>query len=366
MMKSQKLKRRERIIGVESFRRQKVGSSGVDSPLPPEQPSCFFINNSIFPRGTECRVYKWGLKGGILRSKGFEKKGLAQYGVNCGLKCGNFCTYCFAGAILRTHQAFKEMGLNPFNNDYAIIDPDTVARVARDAALKRNRGVVQLCTFVDAWCPVARQYGLGRGCLEAILSQPGWIIRILTKNSEVLNDFDLIEKHRDRVLVGLSLTATPDKAEIMSIVEPNASSNLERIDVMAQAHKRGFRTYAMLCPLLPGIADAPSQIEQLVLLAVQCGVEEIFVEPVNLRGPGLERTKEALVNKEYKNEAAAIESIRTDKGWSQYAMQLILNVQKAVRRLHDIRRLRILLYPSRLTERDANRIRKDDAGIIWL
>lgn len=51
---------------------------------------------------------------------------------------------------------------------------------------------------------------------------------------------------------------------------------------------------------------------------------------------------------------------------AKYARQLISNVQQSVRKLSDITRLRILLYPSRLTKDDAARIKEDDAGVIWL
>ena len=69
----------------------------------------------------------------------------------------------------------------------------------------KKRGLVQLCTTVDAWAPEAQDYNLGRRCLEALLAEPGWTVRILTKNAAVSKDFDLIERHRDRVMVGISL-----------------------------------------------------------------------------------------------------------------------------------------------------------------
>jgi len=311
-------------------------------------------------------VYEYEMKTGITRTKEFEKKGLAAYSVNCGLKCGHDCTYCSTGAMLRTHKAFKKLGLNPFGNGYAIVDPDTPIRIIRDIRRKRIRGLIQLCTTVDPYSPEAQENNIGRGCLLVILSQPGWTIRVLTKNAAVANDFDVIEIEPDRILLGMSITATPDKAKIMSVIEPNASSIPERIAVMKQAHKRGFRTYGMFCPLLPGIADSPEQIEQLIKAAVEFGAEEIFVEPVNPRGPGLKLTRQALADNGYLDEAAAIESIRTQKSWSQYTTRLISNVQQSVRRLYDINRLRFLLYPSRLTKADASRIRQDDAGVVWL
>ena len=76
---------------------------------------------------------------------------------------------------------------------------------------------------------------LGRRCLVAVLAEPGWSVRILTKNTAVRDDFDLIEAHKDRVLVGLSITATPDKADVAQVIEPNASSNSDRLLVMQDA-----------------------------------------------------------------------------------------------------------------------------------
>jgi len=312
------------------------------------------------------KVYNYCLKKGISRTKEFEKKRLAEYAVNTGLKCGHGCTYCSTGAICRTHVAFKKLGVSPFENNYAIIDPDTPKRVARDAQNKRRRGLVQLCTIVDAWSPEAQQYDLGRRCLEAILSQPGWTVRVLTKNAAIKNDFDVIEKHKDRVIVGLSVTAPPVRSDAISVIEPNASPIQERIKVLQQAHALGLRTYGMLCPMLLGIADSPGAIDELVSIAVKCGAEEIFAEAVNPRGCGLILTQEALESKGYHFEAAQIESIRHKENWSGYVVRLIKNIQKSIRQLYDISKLRFLLYPGRLEKHDLAEIKQDEAGVVWL
>jgi DNA repair photolyase len=175
------------------------------------------------------------------------------------------------------HKSFATVGENPFDIGYSIIDPDTPLRVARDAKRLHRRGLIQLCTTVDAWSPEAQKYSLGRECLKAILAEPGWTVRILTKNAGLVHDFDLIEKHRDRVLVGISITATEDKSKIISAIEPNASPLAERIKAMHEAHARSLRTCAMFCPLLPGIASAPGEIVDLIDLAISWGSEEIFV-----------------------------------------------------------------------------------------
>jgi DNA repair photolyase len=258
------------------------------------------------------------------------------------------------------------LGESPFKNGYAIIAPDISAKVAVEAKRIRKPGIVQLCTTVDAWCPAAQEDDLGRRCLEALLSEPGWIVRILTKNTAVARDFDVIEKHRDRVLVGLSLTGTAEKDDVLAVVEPNTSPVSERMHVLREAHERGLRTFGMLCPLLPGVGDAPEHIEELVAFLQGCGVEEVFAEAVNQRGPGLKCTEDALKDAGLVAETAGLARIRRVEHWSAYVADLIGNLQASLRRQSMIEKLRFLLYPTKLQPTDKARIEADDAGVVWL
>ena len=312
------------------------------------------------------RIHTTALRTGITRTSEFERKGLAGFAVNVGTKCGHDCSYCSTGALLRMHPSFKVARENPFGTGYAIIDPTTPERVTRDARTSRHRGLIQLCTTVDAWAPEAQQYDLGRKCLEAILSEPDWTVRILTKNAAVQKDFDLIKQHQPRVLVGLSMTAPPDKTGVVRVVEPLASTIPERMAALESAHRLGLRTYGMYCPLLPGIADAAGAIEQLIEFGLQCGVEEVFVEPVNARGPGLKATEGALRQAGFVREAEAVAKIRSKKDWSSYATRLLNNVQDALRKFGALEKLRFLLYPSRLTPEDERWIRDHGQGVKWL
>ena len=105
---------------------------------------------------TNMKVYKTTLRGGIRPTPEFAKKGLAQFAVNTGTKCGHDCLYCSTGSLVLMHRSFRTAHESPFSFGYAIVDPDTPERVARDARRLRSRGLVQLCTIVDAWAPEAR------------------------------------------------------------------------------------------------------------------------------------------------------------------------------------------------------------------
>lgn len=312
------------------------------------------------------QVLETKLEVGITRSREFERKRLATHAVNVGVRCGHGCLYCSTGAVLRMHRAFATLGVSPFKSGYAIVDPKTPERVARDAQRLRKRGMIQMCTFVDAWAPEALQHDIGRRCLQAIFAQSGWTIRILTKSSAVQQDFDVLEAHRERVLVGLSLTATPDRVDVISVIEPYAASIAERMAVLREARARGLRMYAMLCPLLPGVADAPEQIDALVQFAAEIGAEEIFAEPVNPRGNALRLTQETLHAAGHVNQAEAVGHIRCRANWSRYVVNLVRNLQRSVRKHHDLGKLRILLYPSGLSAIDASEIRRDTTGVVWL
>jgi len=306
------------------------------------------------------------MKGGIGRTPEFEKKKLAQFSVNVGTKCGHDCLYCSTGALMRMHPSFKAAGESPFAFGYSIIDPTTPERVARDARRIRSRGLIQLCTIVDAWAPEAQACDLGRRCLEAILAEPGWTVRILTKSAAVQKDFDLVERYRDRVLVGLSLTGTRSKGDHLLAIEPNASPISERMAAMREAHRRGLRTYGMLCPLLPGIADDEASLSELIEFCLSCGAEEIFAEPVNGRGPGLRLVQEALQNAAFVSAAEAVGTVRRRAAWSGYCANLVQAVQQTLDHFGALDKLRFLLYPSNLIESDYLRIRQRDTGIRWL
>ena len=313
------------------------------------------------------RVHEIVLTTGIEKAEAFQKKGLAAFSVNVGLKCGHDCSYCSTGATpIRMHPAFKKVGEKPSGTGFAIVDPSIPDRVAGDSSKIKARGLIQLCTTVDAWAPEAQKHGLGRRCLEAILSQPGWTVRILTKNAAVLNDFDLIERFRSRVLVGISMTATESKSNLTSVIEPYASTIPERMYALQEAHRRGLRVYGMLCPLLPGVASSRGDIEELIDFSLECGAEEIFAEPVNGRVSAFENTATRLREHGFNTEAKEIERIRNKTEWSRYTVGLLNDIQRAITSRKAGDKLRFLLYPGDLTEEDNRWVQNNMLGVKWL
>ena len=83
----------------------------------------------------------------------FLEKGLAAYSVNPGAKCSHGCRYCSSNQKgPQQHSCFNELGLDPRDLGYGIVDPSMPERVAEKARSipEERRGVVELCTRVDA------------------------------------------------------------------------------------------------------------------------------------------------------------------------------------------------------------------------
>ena len=303
---------------------------------------------------------------GISTSKKFAEKGLAEYAVNVGLKCGHGCTYCSTGASNRCSPAFKKLGISAYDTDYSIIDPAKPEKVAADAARIRRRGVVQLCTTVDAWEPAAQTYQLGRRCLEALLAQPNWTVRILTKNAAVADDFKIIKRHPDRVLVSLSLTGTPAKQEIIKVIEPNASSISERIAALKKAHRMALALRQCSVPCCRAFPTPTPTYSKWWNASASAGSKK-FLPRRSIRRARTDSYRQCAGRTHgYVAEADAVTAVRRRRAHAAYTLQLLRNVQRAMRKHRMINKLRFLLYGTYLSGGDVAVIRSDDAGVVWL
>ena len=314
------------------------------------------------------RIIERALKSSIQRSKEFERKGLATNALNVGLLCGHKCTYCSTPAMIRMHDIFGEIGHTAFSQEVQTISHvDSWILDRLDAAVSHLKptDTVMLSTISDAWAPEAKEQDLGRRCLQILLTKSQCQVRILTKNASVAEDFDLIARYKDRVLVGLSITGPSSKSHVLKVIEPYASRLEERIDALRQAQIKGLRTYGMLCPCLPGISDDSDSLREMLEIVLEGDPEGIWVEPVNPRGNGLIKTEIALMNAGFSEIASRIHEIRKRRLWSKYVKGLVEMACRVSDEMHCLDRLRFLLYSKGMIEED-QAVLKGLEGIVWL
>ena len=317
-------------------------------------------------------VYSFKKTSGIIRNKEFEKKDLAKYTVTVGLGCGHQCAYCSTAVMNRTNSFFQKIHQTSFTRGNAIVDKGRAERLKKAIIADKATGKITakdkilFSNLDDGWAPEALKYNLGRDVLRVLLGNTPADIRLLTKGASIADCLDEFKEYKNRIIVGLSTGMAKDQDEIGKLIEPNASLLSERYAALKKAKQKGFKTFGMLCPCLPGISDTKPVLRKMFKDVLACGVEHIWLEPVNPRGQAMKNMANALAAGGKIKEARIALSMSNDSNWSKYACDLIVNAIAVAKEVKALDKLRILLYPSHLKGPEYDRLKKIKKGIIWL
>ncbi len=168
------------------------------------------------------------------------------YVVNPYTGCQHGCSYCYARFMKRFTRHTEPWGQFV---DVKVTAPELLKR----EVAKRKKGRVWLSGVCDPYQPLEAKYRLTRQCLE-VLAQCGWPVTIQTRSPLVVRDLDIL-KMGSKFEVGLSITTADDS--IRKLFEPHAPCIGDRVSALAELHRAGMRTYAMIAPMLPGAESLP-------------------------------------------------------------------------------------------------------------
>jgi DNA repair photolyase len=194
--------------------------------------------------------------------------------------CRHACKYCFARP---THEYLEFNADEDF--DEQIVVKVNAPEVLR-AELKRPswKGEhVALGTNTDPYQWVEKRYRLTRGILEALRDARN-PCSVLTKSPLLLRDLDVF----------LELVAVTEFSACLSIptldekswreTEPHTPHPRKRIEAVAELNAAGVPTGVLVAPLMPGINDAPEQVEEVVAECERAGAVRIGGQALFLSG----------------------------------------------------------------------------------
>jgi DNA repair photolyase len=107
---------------------------------------------------------------------------------------------------------------------------------------------------------------------------------VLTKSPLLLRDLPLMLEiaQRTSITACLSIPTLDEKA--WRATEPHTPSPRARLEAVAELNRAGIPTGVLIAPLMPGINDAPHQVEPLLELANEAGATSIGGIALHLRG----------------------------------------------------------------------------------
>jgi len=231
----------------------------------------------------------------------FAEKGLCNGPTfSAGSACVYTCRYCYVEPIMNRGGSAVWETLHKAKLAFqdVVIRRENPLQHLR-AELRNNRGKLRYkyderTVYASPVVDVAATIELAREttdlCLE-ILGSTGWSIRLLSKSPFLLRIASALPAQwRHRIIFGLS-TGTFDK-EVAKAIEPDAPSPTKRLQALEELQKEGFRTFAMLCPILP--QDPEAFVKQATQRINLDACEHVWAEVLNRRGASMQRTHQAL------------------------------------------------------------------------
>ena len=146
-----------------------------------------------------------------------------------------------------------------------------------------KREHVALGTNTDPYQWVEGRYRLMVGIWEALRDAAN-PCSILTKSPLLLRDLELMLEiaQRTSITACLSIPTLDEKA--WRETEPHTPNPRARLEAVAELNRAGIQTGVLVAPLMPGINDAPHQVEPLLEAAQEAGAHNIAGVALHLRG----------------------------------------------------------------------------------
>src|SRR3954471_71260 len=203
-----------------------------------------------------------------------------EWTVNPYRGCTHACVYCFARP---THEFLDMNAGSDFEREIIVkvnVPEVLRAELARPSWTKER---VALGTNTDPYQWVEGRYKLMRGIWEALRDARN-PCSILTKSPLVLRDVDLLRQIAEVAEVSACLSVPTLDERPWRATEPHTPHPRARLEAVAELNRQGIPTGILIAPLMPGINDAPEQVEAIVEAATEAGAVHIGGQTLFLRG----------------------------------------------------------------------------------
>ena len=200
--------------------------------------------------------------------------------INAFRGCTHACTFCFAR---RTHPYLGFDAGRDFEREIVVkVNAPEVLR-AELARPSWKRDLVAIGTNTDPYQWAESRYRFMPEILAA-LERHSTPVSVLTKSSLVMRDVEIFERMAKKLEVSVNLSVPTLDEKAWRATEPHTPHPRKRLEAVAELRRRGIPSGVLVAPLMPGINDAPEQVEPIVELAREAGATFLGGVALHLRG----------------------------------------------------------------------------------
>ena len=193
--------------------------------------------------------------------------------------CEFGCQYCYARY---THE-FMEMRDGAEFEQKIYVKQHAADLLRRELRRVKPGEPISLGTATDPYQPAERRYEITRGILEEFARHRGFELGIVTKSNLIVRDLELLRQVAEHNKLSIHVTITTLSTELARILEPRAPRPDLRMEAVRELAAAGLDVGVSCCPVLPGITDAPADLEAVVSAAAAAGARHIFAGPLFLK-----------------------------------------------------------------------------------
>lgn len=201
-----------------------------------------------------------------------------NYSLNPYQGCEHGCIYCYAR---NSHQYWGYSAGLDFERK--ILIKENAPEVLVQQLESKNWKVmpIMLAGNTDCYQPIEAKKKLTRRILEVLLKyrHP---VSIITKNSLILRDLDLLTELNKLDLLHVNISITTLDEKLRQKLEPRTASAAKRLDVVRQLSTIGIPVNVMVAPVIPGLND--SEIPQIIQQSAEAGACNAAYTIVRLNG----------------------------------------------------------------------------------
>lgn len=171
------------------------------------------------------------------------------YSMNPYQGCEHGCIYCYAR---NTHEYYGFSAGLDFESK--IIIKKNAARLLEQELLKPNWNAVpiMLSGNTDCYQPQEKKFEITRSMLK-VLAQYRHPVSIISKNSLVLRDIDILQDLAADNLVHVYISITTLNEELRRAMEPRTASSIKRLKTVETLAKANIPVGIMNAPIIPGL-----------------------------------------------------------------------------------------------------------------
>ena len=223
----------------------------------------------------------------------------AMYSMNPYQGCEHGCIYCYAR---NSHQYWGYSAGLDFERKIMVKEnAPELLRKAFDNP-KWVPQSIMLSGNTDCYQPIERKTQITRRMLEVLLEYRN-PVSILTKNSLILRDKDILQEMASMNLVSAGITITALDESIRLKMEPRTTTYAQRLKVVEELSKLKIPVHIMVAPIVPSITD--HEVPKVIKAAAERGALSAAYTIVRLNGAIAELFTD-WVHKNYPNRAAKV------------------------------------------------------------